>query len=238
MAAASIQVEDRDLAPIQVEDKQTWRLHPIQVEDKDLSPIQIEDKHRLAPIQVEDKRLHQGPGPHFAEFKRTLHDCMNHNLSSIFSEGQLMISKPFSNPCPIKSKGALKTSFRQVRPSTMGRASVSSKIGLPVASFLPTPTRRPHQRTGEGNRELAQQPKAEPNRGKACQSAPHQIFAPTYHGGNPHVFHPALALLPDGKSRSQKKQFREDKNGLERAAKTRGCDLLEIRIDQKEPYYG
>ena len=54
-----MQVEDKHLAfmapmaPIQVEDKQAWRLHPVQVED---GPIQVEDKQawRLHPIQVEE----------------------------------------------------------------------------------------------------------------------------------------------------------------------------------------
>ena len=40
--AAAPHSEDKDLAPIQVGDKQTWRLRLILVEDKDLAPI-----HRL-----------------------------------------------------------------------------------------------------------------------------------------------------------------------------------------------
>ena len=38
--------EEKDLAPIQVVDKQTWRLRLILVEDKDLAPIQVEDKQK------------------------------------------------------------------------------------------------------------------------------------------------------------------------------------------------
>ena len=42
--AAAPHSEDKDLPPIQVGDKQTWRLRPILVEDEDLASIQVGDK--------------------------------------------------------------------------------------------------------------------------------------------------------------------------------------------------